>query len=71
MNIGLLPYQRLESGKNNPTLKTMLKVIEIFPEIELDKIAYKESLLSPRIHSRNSLRNIFPTLVLGNSPLNS
>ena len=39
MNIGLLPYQRLESGKNNPTLKTILKIKEMFPEIELDKIA--------------------------------
>lgn len=39
MGIKLLPYQRLESGENNPTLKTLLKVKEIFPEIELDKIA--------------------------------
>ena len=39
MNIGLLPYQRLESGENNPTLKTILKVKEVLPEIELDKIA--------------------------------
>lgn len=39
MGIKLLPYQRLESGENNPTLKTLLKVKEIFPEIKLDKIA--------------------------------
>ena len=39
MGIKLLPYQRLESGENNPTLKTLIKVKEMFPEIELDKIA--------------------------------
>lgn len=39
MGINLLPYQRLESGDNNPTLKTIIKVKQIFPEIELDKIA--------------------------------
>ena len=39
MGIRLLPYQRLESGENNPTLKTLIKVKEIFPEINLDKIA--------------------------------
>jgi DNA-binding XRE family transcriptional regulator len=39
MGIKLLPYQRLESGENNPTLKTLLKVKKIFPEIKLDKIA--------------------------------
>ena len=39
MGIKLLPYQRLESGENNPTLKTLIKVKEIFPQIELDKIA--------------------------------
>ena len=39
MGIQLLPYQRLESGDNNPTFKTLLKVKEVFPEIELDKIA--------------------------------
>lgn len=39
MGIKLLPYQRLESGENNPTLKTLLKVKEIFPEINLDKIS--------------------------------
>jgi DNA-binding XRE family transcriptional regulator len=39
MGIGLLPYQRLESGGNNPTLKTILKLKEILPEISLDKIA--------------------------------
>jgi len=39
MGIKLLPYQRLESGKNNPTLKTLVKVKEMFPQIELDKIA--------------------------------
>ena len=39
MKIGLLPYQRLESGKNNPTLKTLLKLKSILPEVNLDKIA--------------------------------
>ena len=39
MGIGLLPYQRLESGVNNPTLKTILKVKEVFPEISIDKLA--------------------------------
>jgi len=39
MGIKLLPYQRLESGTNNPTLKTLLKVKEVFPEINLDRIA--------------------------------
>ena len=39
MGIGLLPYQRLESGSNNPTLKTILKIKEILPEIKLDKVA--------------------------------
>ncbi|MGE0171460.1 MAG: helix-turn-helix transcriptional regulator [Oligoflexales bacterium] len=39
MGIGLLPYQRIESGGNNPTLKTILKVKEVLPEISLDKIA--------------------------------
>ena len=39
MGIGLLPYQRLESGDNNPTLKTILKLKEVLPEVSLDKIA--------------------------------
>ena len=39
MKIGLLPYQRLESGGNNPTLKTLLKVKQILPEVNLEKIA--------------------------------
>jgi len=39
MNVALLPYQRLESGKNNPTLKTILKIKEIFPEIDLHQVA--------------------------------
>lgn len=38
MGIKLLPYQRLESGENNPTFKTLLKVKKIFPEIDLDKL---------------------------------
>jgi DNA-binding XRE family transcriptional regulator len=38
MGIGLLPYQRLESGGNNPTLKTILKLKEMLPEISLDRI---------------------------------
>ena len=39
MGIGLLPYQRLESGSNNPTLKTILKLKKILPEISLDLVA--------------------------------
>ena len=39
MGIGLLPYQRLESGDNNPTLRTILKLKEVLPEISIDKIA--------------------------------
>lgn len=39
MGMQLLPYQRLESGDNNPTLKTILKVKEIIPELDLNKIA--------------------------------
>jgi DNA-binding XRE family transcriptional regulator len=38
MGIGLLPYQRLESGGNNPTLKTILKLKEMLPEISLDRV---------------------------------
>ena len=39
LGMKLLPYQRLESGENNPTLKTILKVKEMFPEIDLNQIA--------------------------------
>ena len=39
IGIALLPYQRIESGKNNPTLKTILKIKKIFPELKLDKVA--------------------------------
>ncbi len=39
LDMGLLPYQRLESGKNNPTLKTLLKVKEILPDLDLSKVA--------------------------------
>lgn len=39
MGIKLLPYQRLESGTNNPTLKTLIKLKEVLPEIELSKVA--------------------------------
>ena len=39
MAIGLLPYQRLESGDNNPTLKTILKLKEFLPEVSIDRIA--------------------------------
>ncbi len=39
MGIGLLPYQRLESGNNNPTLKTILKLKEVLPEVSVDKLA--------------------------------
>ena len=39
LNILLLPYQRIESGKNNPTLKTVLKIKKVFPELNLDEVA--------------------------------
>ena len=39
LKMGLLPYQRLESGKNNPTLKTLLKVKEVLPDLDLSKVA--------------------------------
>ena len=39
LNIGLLPYQRLESGQNNPTFKTLLKVKEVLTDIDLSKVA--------------------------------
>ena len=39
LNMGLLPYQRLESGENNPTLKTLLKVKEVLPDLDLSKVA--------------------------------
>lgn len=39
LDMGLLPYQRLESGKNNPTLKTLLKVKEVLPDLDLSKVA--------------------------------
>ena len=39
MGIALVPYQRIESGRNNPTLKTILKIKKIFPEMKLDKVA--------------------------------
>lgn len=39
MKIDLLPYQRLESGTNNPTLKTLLKLKAVLPEVDLEKIA--------------------------------
>lgn len=39
MGIGLLPYQRLESGRNNPTLKTLLKLKSVLPEIDLESLA--------------------------------
>ncbi|MBL7665628.1 MAG: helix-turn-helix transcriptional regulator [Bacteriovoracaceae bacterium] len=39
LGISLLPYQRIESGKNNPTLKTILRIKEVFPELKLDKVA--------------------------------
>jgi DNA-binding XRE family transcriptional regulator len=39
LGIGLVPCQRLESGDNNPTLKTILKLKEVLPEISVDKIA--------------------------------
>ena len=38
MGVKLLPYQRLESGRNNPTLMTLLKLKSILPEIDLEKI---------------------------------
>ncbi len=39
MGIVLSAYQRLELGGNNPTLKTILKLKEVLPEVSLDKIA--------------------------------
>lgn len=39
LGIGLLPYQRLESGENNPTLKTILKVKEVLSDIDLSSVA--------------------------------
>lgn len=39
LDMGLLPYQRLESGRNNPTLKTLLKVKEVLPDLDLSKVA--------------------------------
>ena len=39
LDIGLLPYQRLESGENNPTLKTLLKVKEVLPDIDFSLVA--------------------------------
>jgi DNA-binding XRE family transcriptional regulator len=39
LKIGLLPYQRLESGENNPTLKTLIKVKEVLRDIDLSLVA--------------------------------
>ena len=39
IGIGLLPYQRLESGENNPTIKTILKVKEVLNDIDLSLVA--------------------------------
>lgn len=39
LKIGLLPYQRLESGENNPTLKTLIHVKEVLPDIDLSLVA--------------------------------
>ncbi len=39
LGIGLLPYQRLESGENNPTLKTILKVKEVLDDVDLSLVA--------------------------------
>ncbi|MGK5086799.1 helix-turn-helix transcriptional regulator [Bdellovibrionota bacterium FG-2] len=39
IGIGLLPYQRLESGENNPTLKTLLRVREVLEDIDLALVA--------------------------------
>ena len=39
LDMGLLPYQRLESGKNNPTLKTLIKVKEVLTDLDLSKVA--------------------------------
>ena len=39
LGIGLLPYQRLESGENNPTLKTLLKVKEVLEDVDLSLVA--------------------------------
>jgi DNA-binding XRE family transcriptional regulator len=39
LGVGLLPYQRLESGENNPTLKTILKVKEVLDDVDLSLVA--------------------------------
>ena len=39
LGIGLLPYQRLESGENNPTFKTLLKVKDVLNDIDLSLVA--------------------------------
>ena len=39
LNIALLPYQQIESGKNNPTLETVLKIKKILPELKIDEVA--------------------------------
>lgn len=39
LGMKLLPYQRIESGTNNPTLKTIVKIKTLFPDISLSKVA--------------------------------
>lgn len=39
LGIGLLPYQRLESGENNPTLKTLIKLKEVLQDVDLSLVA--------------------------------
>ena len=34
-------YQRLESGKCNPTLSTLLKIKKIFPRLSIDELIEK------------------------------
>jgi DNA-binding XRE family transcriptional regulator len=38
MDISLLPYQRLESGENNPTFRTLLKLKEVLPSFNFDDV---------------------------------
>jgi len=39
MGVGLLQYQRLESADNNPTLRTILRLRAVLPEVSVDRVA--------------------------------
>lgn len=39
MGVALLQYQRLETGDNNPTLRTILRLRKLLPEVSVDKVA--------------------------------